>query len=196
MIQTRLSRCARPAAVLAMALLVVGTAACSDDDTDDGVAPTTAPTPSTTAAADDAIEITAVDYAFEDAPEEVDVGASLALRNRSAGEVHELVAMRLPDGEERTADELVRLPEQELGALFAGPPALVLIAPPGEDSFAAVGDGTLSEPGRYLFVCFIPTGAEPAAYLDALEANPGEPPSVPGGPPHFTAGMYAEVTVG
>ena len=193
MTHTRPSRGARPAAVLAMALLVAGTSACSDDDTDEGAASTTAPT---TAAEDDAIQITAVDYAFEDAPEEVDAGATLTLRNQSDSEVHELVAMRLPDAEQRTADELARLPEQELGALFAGPPALVLIAPPGEESFAAVGDGALSLPGRYLFLCFIPTGAEPAAYLDALEANPGQPPSVAGGLPHFTAGMYAEVTVG
>lgn len=192
MIRTRPSRGARRAVVFAMALLVAGMAACSDDDTDKGAASTTAPR---TAAEDDAIEITAVDYAFEDAPEEVDAGASLSLRNQSAGEVHELVAMRLPDGEQRTAEELVRLPEQELGALFAGPPALVLIAPPGDESFAAVGDGTLGDPGRYLFLCFIPTGAEPDEYLDALETNPGQPPSVPGGPPHFTAGMYTEVAV-
>ena len=71
----------------------------------------------------------------------------------------------------------------------------MLVAPPGEDGFAAVGDGALGEPGRYLVMCFIPTGADPAAYLDALEANPGQPPSVSGGPPHFTAGMYREVTV-
>ena len=103
--------------------------------------------------------------------------------------------MRLAEDEDRTAEELVALPEQELGALFAGPPALVLIAPPGEDGFVAVGNGALDEPGRYLFSCFIPTGADPAAYLDALDANPGQPPSVAGGPPHFTTGMYAEVKV-
>lgn len=185
-------RFVRPAAVLALTLLVGVAAACGDDSDDDTSAATSS---TTTAASTDAVEITAVDYAFEDAPEELDAGATLALRNRSSDELHELVAMRLPDTEQRTADELVRLPDQELGALFAGPPALVLVAPPDEDGFAAVGDGTLDEPGRYLFLCFIPTGAEPAAYLDALEANPGEPPSVPGGPPHFTAGMYAEVTV-
>ena len=191
MIRTRPHRGAGRAALLTAAVLLVGAAACGDD-TDADAAPTTAPTMTAT---DDAVEITAVDYAFEDAPEEVDAGATLALRNQSAGEVHELVAMRLPDAEQRTVDELVGLPEQELGALFADPPALVLIAPPGEESFAAVGDGNLGEPGRYLFLCFIPTGAEPADYLGALEANPGEPPSVPGGPPHFTACMYAEVTV-
>jgi hypothetical protein len=196
MIRTRRPRGARPAAVLTVSLLLVGVAACSDDDGDEGAATTAAPsTAPTTAPADDPIEVTAVDYAFEDLPEAIEAGTTLALRNQSAGEIHELVAMRLPDGEQRTADELVRLPEPELGALLADPPALVLIASPADESFAALGDGTLGEPGRYLLLCFIPTGADPAAYLDALEANPGQPPSVPGGPPHFTAGMYAEVTV-
>lgn len=92
-------------------------------------------------------------------------------------------------------DELVALPPADLEALFGGPPPLVLVAPPGEDGFAAVGDGTLPEPGRYLFLCFIPQGADPDAYLGALEASPGVPPDVPGGPPHFVSGMYQEVTV-
>ena len=41
----------------------------------------------------------------------------------------------------------------------------------------------------------IPTGAEPQAYLDELEANPGQPPQVEGGPPHFTGGMFQQVVV-
>ena len=32
-------------------------------------------------------------------------------------------------------------------------------------------------------------------YLDALDANPEQPPSVAGGPPHFTTGMNAEAEV-
>lgn len=80
----------------------------------------------------------------------VEAGAALALRNQSAGEVHELVAMRLADDDDQTAVEVVSLPEQDPGALFNGPPALVLVAPSREDGFAAVGDCTLAEPGRYL----------------------------------------------
>ena len=182
------------AAAAALTLALGGAAACGDDD--DQSAATQADATTTTGEAPAAtVEITAVDYRFEDLPAETEAGARLALRNASDGEVHELVAMRLADDEHRAADELVALPEAELGALFAGPPAAVLIAPPGDTGFAAVGDGTLSDPGRYLLLCFIPTGADPGAYLDALEANPGEPPSVPGGPPHFTAGMFGELTV-
>ncbi|MEQ9161428.1 MAG: hypothetical protein RLN74_01900, partial [Ilumatobacter fluminis] len=60
----------------------------------------------------------------------------------------------------------------------------------------AVGDGTLSEPGRYVLMCFIPIGADPDEYLAAVAAaGGGKPDGVAGGPPHFTAGMYAELVV-
>lgn len=185
----------RAVAAATMALVLVG-AACGDDD---GPRDITARAESTTTTAaegrDATVAVTAADYRFVDLPAEVEAGSRLAMRNESAGELHELVAMRLADDESRSAEELVALPEQELRSLFAGPPALVLVAPPGEEGFAAVGDGTLVAAGRYLVVCFIPTGADPAAYLDALKASPGQPPSVPGGAPHFTSGMYAELTV-
>jgi hypothetical protein len=57
-----------------------------------------------------------------------------------------------------------------------------------------LGDGTLHEPGRYVVLCGIPLGADPQAYLDAAQTSDG-PPDVPGGPPHFTAGMFAELVV-
>jgi hypothetical protein len=118
------------------------------------------------------------------------------LTNASDVEIHELVAVRLAEDEERSADELVQLPEEELGALFAGPPTMVLIAPPsGAPHIPAVGDGSLTEPGRYLLLCSIPTGADPDEYMAAAQASQGGPPDVEGGPPHFTRGMYAELTV-
>ena len=61
---------------------------------------------------------------------------------------------------------------------------------------SAEGDGTLTEPGRYLVLCAIPTGADPGEYLAAAAASEGGPPEgVAGGPPHFVNGMWAEVTV-
>jgi hypothetical protein len=78
--------------------------------------------------------------------------------------------------------------------MFAGEPAMVLLAAPGGEQIAAVGDGTLAEPGRYLLFCAIPIGADPQEYLEAAQTSDG-PPQVDGGPPHFTAGMYGEVTV-
>lgn len=180
------------ATIAAAAALVAG---CGDDTEAD--TPEDAVEATTTTATSEAgeVEVTAVDYRFEGLPDEVPAGTAVSLRNDSTTEVHELVAMRLPDDEARGVEELLALPEAELGALFAAPPALVAVAPPGEDGFVALGEGTLDDPGRYAVLCFIPTGADPQAYLDALEADPGQPPVVDGGPPHFTQGMFQEVAV-
>lgn len=169
-------------------------AACGDDD-DDRAATTTTGAPAEDNAGGAAVAVTTFDYRYEGLPADLAVGDTLALHNQSTAEVHELVLMRLPEDETRSADELLALPQGELEGLFTAPPALVLVAPPGEDGFVALGEGTLTEPGRYIALCFIPTGADPQAYLGALDANPGQPPAVEGGPPHFTAGMFEEVTV-
>src|SRR5687768_5977260 len=120
------------ASVAALALGLAGIAACGDDaDTDDDASERS----TTTLAEVDAgtVPVSAADYRLDDLPAEIAGGTALTLRNESATEVHELVAMRLTDGEDRTAEELVALPEQDLRALFAGPPALVLVAPPSDD---------------------------------------------------------------
>ncbi len=144
------------------------------------------------------VEVTAVDYGYEGLPQQVDAGTTLTLANDSTAEVHELVAFVLPETEQRTIDEIIALPQDELSGLFAGPPALVVVSPPGsspDDAIAVLGDGTLTEPGRYLVLCSIPTGAEPAAYLAAARAG-GAPPDTPGASPHFAQGMYAGLAVG
>jgi hypothetical protein len=185
-------------ALVAVAVLALLAAGCGDDDDGDDAAPATTTTSTAAEPDDDAgpVEVTALDYEFDGIDAELAAGTTLSLTNASDAELHELVAFRLPDDEERTADELVQLSEDELGALFAGPPTMVLIAPPsGAPMIPAVGDGTLSEPGRYLFLCSIPTGADPAEYMAAAQASQGGPPDVEGGPPHFTRGMYAEATV-
>mgnify|MGYP000368437773 CR=1 FL=1 len=183
-------RNARALTALTLSLGVFA-AGCGDDpdETATTTSTTSAPTSST-------IEVTTIDYDFQGLPSELDAGTSIEVRNASTAELHELVALRLPDDERRPVAELLALPPEQLEALFAAPPALVTVAPPGKDGFVALGDGKLTEPGRYAVVCFIPTGADPQAYLDALEAEPGQPPQVPGGPPHLASGMYKEVSVG
>lgn len=147
---------------------------------------------------DETRTVTAADYAFQDLPSRVDAGTTLDLTNVSAREIHEMVVIRIPDNEQRPVQELVNLPESEQEAIFGNAePAMVLVAPPnGGEVIKAVGDGTLTEPGRYAVVCFIPVGADPAAYLAAAQ-NPdgGPPPDVGGGPPHVTQGMFGEITV-
>lgn len=141
--------------------------------------------------------VTGKDYKFENLPKSVKAGSKLTLVNVSTKELHELVAVRIPDTEKRSAAELVKLPESEQEALFPqGPPAVVLLAPPNKAAqITAVGDGTLKEKGRYLVLCDIPTGADPAAYLQAVKAATDGPPQVPGGPPHVAQGMFGELTV-
>jgi hypothetical protein len=180
--------------------LTLGLAACGDSD-DEGAAPTTteAGQPTTTGTAGgETVEITAVDYAFQGVPDSVEAGTTFTLTNDSEAELHELVAFRLPDDETRSAEELFSDPAnlESLGG-DEGPPDAVLVAAPGSDMPGpVVGDGSFTEPGRYLMACFIPTGVDPEAYLNAPE-NPDGPPQVEGadGPPHFTQGMYAEFTV-
>jgi hypothetical protein len=170
---------------VAVAALAVGIAGCGDD-ADTAATTTTKATPKT-------VEVTAVDYRYEDLPDSIDAGAKLTLRNASTDELHEMVVLKIPASEHRSVDEIVKLPESELDALFAGEPAAVILAPPGGDAIEAVGDGTIAEPGRYVVVCTIPQGADPQAYLNAPEGD--GPPQVEGGPPHFTLGMYRQLTV-
>lgn len=121
----------------------------------------------------------------------------MSLTNSSTAELHEMVVFRIPETETRPIKELVALPEAEQEALFgSGPPAIVQLAMPGSDeAIPALGDGTLTEPGRYAMICFIPKGVDPQAYMDAAESAGDGPPDVPGGPPHVTLGMYAELAV-
>ena len=171
--------------------LVLG--ACSDSDADATEAATTASTE--TPASAETVTVTGIDYGYEGLPATAAVGTSLAFANASDTELHELVAIRLPSDETRTAEELLALSAEEQAALLSSAePAMVLIARPGEDAIPVVGTGELAEAGRYLVLCAIPTGANADEYLAAAATSDG-PPQVEGGPPHFTAGMFGEVTV-
>ena len=196
----RASRLAAPIVVAALAL-----AACGDDDdsTEPVATEPAAPVieaPTTQAPVDEiagaTIEVVAFDYGYDGIPDTVEAGTIFTLVNTAPAELHEFVAIRLPDDEDRPVSELVTLPMEELGAIFAGEPTAVLLAlPDGGQMIPAVGDGTLAEPGRYAIICMIPEGADPQGYLDAAAASQGGPPEVEGGPPHIALGMFAELTV-
>jgi len=176
------------AAITALTLGACGDSADDAEESDD----------TTTSEAADAgpVEVTLVDYGFQGLPDSVAAGTKFTVTNSSTAELHEFVAFKIPESETRSAEEILALPEEEGQAALGGPPAAVLIGPPGGgEMIAAVGDGTLSEPGRYLVACFIPTGANPQEYLEAAAESQGGPPQVEGGPPHFTKGMRAEITV-
>jgi hypothetical protein len=141
---------------------------------------------------DGVVDVTMSDFSFGDIPDEVPAGTRLAIENTSEHELHELVAVRLADGDDRSVDELISSGLDEV--LAAGPPAAVLLAAPGADQITAVGDGTLREPGRYLLLCAIPTGADVEQYLAAAATSDG-PPQVDGGLPHFVNGMVDDLVV-
>lgn len=198
-------RTRRPTAlVLAVAALTIPllAVACGDskDDTaspDTTAATTTstaAPTTTTTVPGPQKFTITAKDYAFETVPSTISVGSSFALTNSSAKEVHEMVVFQLPDTETRTAEEFAKLSVADISKAIGAPPTMVLVAPPSNAGFAVVGDGTITKPGRYLALCAIPTGADPAAYMAAAAKSKGGPVDVPGGPPHYMEGMITEFT--
>lgn len=193
----------RRRAALTAALLVAafGLGACGDDDdTSTAADDTTTTVPADETPADDApddapegetVVITAVDYGFEGLPDSVPVGTKLSLANEGH-EPHELVAMRIPDDETRPVEELMKLPQEELQSIL-GPdaaPAMVLLAAHGKTDMpgAVMGDGTLSEPGRYAIVCFLPVGSD-----DSILESEGPPEG--DAPPHITQGMFGELTV-
>lgn len=145
----------------------------------------------------DVVEITAVDYAFEDVPETVPVGTELTLVNESDDEVHEMVVMRVDDDQTMALDDILA----EVAAEPDAPPpdwvtfTGISIAMTGEAGFEPEGPVVLDEPGRYLLMCFIPTGADPDAYREAVESGATEAPDVGGGAPHVVEGMAAELVV-
>lgn len=163
------------------------TACGSDADGASGSATST----TASSAAGRPVVVTASDYTFAGLPDEVPAGTQLRLVNDSSVEIHELVAIRVPDGDDRPIEELLHDP-----ALQTMPPATVLVTPPGAEQIPAVGDGTLAETGRYVVICTIPTGVAPQAFLDAVKAAGGGKPVIPdAGAPHLAHGMFAEVVV-
>lgn len=139
----------------------------------------------------DVISVEMADFEYRGLPSEMPAGTRIEVTNSSPGEIHEFVAFNL-GGDDRPIEEIVGgdLP----GLLGGSEPSAVLLAAPGGPQIPAVGDGTLTEPGRYLIVCVIPTGADPDEYLAAAATSDG-PPQVDGGPPHVAEGMFAELEV-
>jgi len=175
----------------ALALAVIG-GGCGDtkDETTTGAgASTTAPAAT---AAGKALAVTGTDYAFVGVPKTVAPGTVVSFKNTSPKEVHELVALRVKNGDTRPLGTILQLPEAERDAAaeFRG----VVLAFPNEEGFSPQGPLTLTQPGRYLFVCTVPTGADPVAYREKAKTAQG-PIEVPGGPPHVVQGMVAELTV-
>jgi len=120
----------------------------------------------------DTVDVTGVDYAFEDVPETIEAGTvAFNFTNAAESEEHEMIVFRRADGVTLGFEELLELSEEESADKIEFKTAA--FAPPGAEG------ATLAEldPGAYAMICFIPVGG-------------GED-----GPPHFTEGMIQEFSV-
>lgn len=191
----------RRARVLAAVALVgtLGLTACGDDDDEpaaSGEENTTTSAAEAPAEDGETVEVTGIDYAFEGIPTEVEAGTEFTFKNGSDKEAHEMVLVKVKDGEERPVQELLALPEEESEKVteFKG----VSVAPePGSDGQVVDGELVADVPGRYVALCFIQVGADPQKLMDAMEHSEDGPPAQDpnAGPPHFTRGMVQEFTV-
>jgi hypothetical protein len=127
------------------------------------------------------VDVTAVDDGYEGFPAQLAAGtAVVTLDNASAaGELHEMVLIKLAEGDRTSLDDLFAMSEEEAADHFdpTSPPVAVLAA-------ADQVGGTSVEltPGRYVYACFIPVGTT------SFEAEGA-------GPPHVTEGMAGELAV-
>jgi hypothetical protein len=125
------------------------------------------------------LDVTATEYAFEGIPESVPAGTTVLSFDNQGSEFHEVILMQVAEGEERSVEELLALPEEEAQAVVTD--KVFVFSPPGAGSFAT----TDLEPGRYVALCFVPVGATPEAMTSgALD-----------GDPHFMHGMVTEFEV-
>ena len=128
--------------------------------------------------------ITGRDYVFEGIPDVVRAGDTIAFVNASLEEAHELVVFPIAADETRPVEELWEALDPT-----AAEPVLVSVAGPSQDGQVYVGDGTISDPGRYLAICFLPVGGDPELIFE--EEGPVESDA----PPHASVGMVAEIVV-
>lgn len=99
------------------------------------------------------IDVTATDHAFDGIPADAEAGKTLIRITNDGTEYHEVVLQRVHQGETRSVEELLALPEEEGGDLldYLG------------NAFAPAGLGNWTvvdlSAGRHVALCFIPTGA-------------------------------------
>ena len=158
------------------------------------------------------IDVGGVEYAFTRLPTSVPAGTTLSFTNEGA-EVHEMVLNRIADGVTESFEELLALSDSGVdlwaeGYIDTDFGDQMLIAASGQ---TAEGTITLGQEGRYVALCFIPSGLESAKLeelgVDMSTLGPDTDPStmsaevqayleeVMGNPPHMAQGMIQEFMV-
>jgi hypothetical protein len=127
------------------------------------------------------LDVETQNYAFSGIPDEVPAGTTVINVRNGATEIHELALMKIADGETRPVEELMALPEEEVGQIVTE--KAFVIAMPGGANFATAD----LDPGRYVGLCFVPVGATPEALASGTPIDDSDP--------HAMHGMIAEFTV-
>jgi len=117
-------------------------------------------------------DVTGVDHAFEGLPATLAPGLTAVTFSNDGEEAHEMVVFTKGDGVTESFDDLLALPEEEVGDKVVPVGGVSPIEPGTNDT--ALFD---LEAGEYMAICFLPVGG-------------GED-----GPPHFLEGMKSEFTV-
>jgi hypothetical protein len=121
------------------------------------------------------IEATGVDYEYEGLPDTVPAGVVAVTLTNEGEELHEIGIARINDDVTEPVEQLLALPEEEVFSKLELK-GIVFVEPgQSETTFLRMDEG------RYGAACFIPEGTM------SME--------MPGmGAPHFTLGMFAELT--
>jgi plastocyanin len=146
-----------------LALTSVSAVAAQDDASPAPMASDASPAPMESMAGA-TVQVAGVDYAFQGLPDSIPAGTTLTFHNEGT-EVHEMVIGRLTD-EVTPLEELMAMPSEETAGLFQ--PLGYLFAFPGG---TADGSIRLDQPGRYLALCNVHQGSDPAAF-EALGVDP------------------------
>jgi hypothetical protein len=127
------------------------------------------------------IDVTATEYAFAGIEETVPAGTSVIRLTNDGTEFHEVALMKVADGETRSVEELLALPEEEVSSVVTD--VTFVFAPPGAGSYVTAD----LDPGRYVALCFVPVGATPDALASGTALDESQP--------HAMHGMVAEFQV-
>lgn len=125
------------------------------------------------------VDAVTTDYAFGGIAETYESGPVSFEVSNEGKELHEMIVLRINDGVDKSAAEILALPEAEARDSVEMMGMLDPLAP-GDSDYVVVD----LKPGRYIATCFLPKGA---TSMDAMESADGQP--------HAALGMVQEFTV-
>ncbi len=127
------------------------------------------------------LDVTATNYQFAGIPDTVPAGTTVIDFSNDGTEFHEIILVKIAEGEDRPLEELIALPEDEVDALITD--KAFVFTPPAAQTYTTAD----LDPGRYVAICFVPVGATPEALASGAVVNEEDG--------HFMHGMVTEFEV-